>query len=329
MMRQSGYRTDHAAKGAEDRTVGGVRCAGAAKLPVAAMIVAVAAAGLVPGKASAQEGERASQRCVCTDSPSARVWRGTWSPPRLSFDMFGSRVRLGVVLAEDEEGVDGVRIERVTQGWPAEEAGLRAGDVITAVDGKPLTEPVEGEDAIRGYGRYGARLVAALQNVEPGDTVEIEYRRDGRTHTVSVATRSAFDIAFSGIDGERLRRALDGVEILRASPVTELRAIGPLMSMRGAGWARVNGIELTDLDPELGEYFDAERGVLVVRVDEEASYGLRPGDVILRIDGREVADARHATVILRSYREGEPMEIEIIRRGSRTTVEGRGAGRPR
>jgi len=320
MLTEAGHRTRRAAIGA---AAGAARRARVAKLHVVAVATTLTVAGLVPGEIAAQEGERA-QRCICVDSLSPRVWQGTWGPSVVySFRGFGSRAQIGVVLDTDEEGLDGVRVRQVTRGWPAEQAGLQAGDVITAVNGKRLTEPVEGEESIRGYGRYGARLVAALQTVEPGDTVQIEYRRDGRMHTVSVVTRNAFDFAFPALDSTVMRRALEGVEMLRAAPIAGVRAF------TASRWARANGVELTDLDPELGEYFEAEGGVLVVRVDESSTLGLRPGDVILRIDGRQVEDAQHAVRILQSYRADERMEIEVIRRGARTTVEGRRAGRRR
>jgi S1-C subfamily serine protease len=60
----------------------------------------------------------------------------------------------------------------VTPGGPADGAGLRAGDVITGVDGAPVSDP---DDV--------SRLVSAL---EPGDEVEVEVTRDGETRTFDV-----------------------------------------------------------------------------------------------------------------------------------------------
>src|SRR5690606_42092383 len=133
---------------------------------------------------------------------SARFWQGTWGPWVVyAFRGSGSCAQIVVVLDTDEEGLDGVRVRQDTRGWPADQAGLQPGDVITAVNGKRLTEPVEGEESSRGYGRYGARLVAALQTVEPGDTVQIEYRRGGRTRAVAGGPRNAVDVALPALDG--------------------------------------------------------------------------------------------------------------------------------
>jgi putative serine protease PepD len=69
------------------------------------------------------------------------------------------------------------QIASVRSGTPAQRASLRAGDVITAVDG---TKTPTAED-----------LQNAISARKPGDTVTLTYRRGGSTHTVQVklATR--------------------------------------------------------------------------------------------------------------------------------------------
>jgi putative serine protease PepD len=72
---------------------------------------------------------------------------------------------------------DGTEIQAVAPGSPAQSAGLRAGDVITGVDGSPVREPEDVSDAVNA--------------LEPGDEVEVEVSRDGerRTVTIELATR--------------------------------------------------------------------------------------------------------------------------------------------
>jgi S1-C subfamily serine protease len=70
-------------------------------------------------------------------------------------------------------GVDaGAYIEEVVAGGPAEDAGLRQGDVIIDVNGTPT----ESMDA----------LVVAIRQSDVGDTVSVTYRRDGEDVTVEV-----------------------------------------------------------------------------------------------------------------------------------------------
>ena len=62
---------------------------------------------------------------------------GDAGPRAYAFRYLGEpdRAIVGVVLAPDGKGV---RIGAVTPGSPAARAGLRNGDVITAIDGKPV-----------------------------------------------------------------------------------------------------------------------------------------------------------------------------------------------
>jgi putative serine protease PepD len=66
----------------------------------------------------------------------------------------------------------GARILSVVPGGPADKAGLREGDVITAVDGKSII----GVDG----------LVAATRLHKVGDVVSVTYERDGKSQTVKV-----------------------------------------------------------------------------------------------------------------------------------------------
>ena len=86
------------------------------------------------------------------------------------------------------------------------------------------------------------------------------------------------------------------------------------------GWS---DMELVALNPELGAYFGADAGVLVVRgPKEDESLGIESGDVILRIGNREVKSPEHAMRILRSYEPEEDLTIDIIRHGRSRTLTG-------
>jgi putative serine protease PepD len=66
-------------------------------------------------------------------------------------------------------GRGGARVESVDPGSPADRAGLRAGDVIVSVGGKPIADP-DG-------------LVRAIDARKPGQTAALVYIRDGARHT--------------------------------------------------------------------------------------------------------------------------------------------------
>ncbi|QDT03426.1 Membrane protein insertase YidC [Rubripirellula lacrimiformis] len=70
---------------------------------------------------------------------------------------------LGYLAAESATTVDGVVINVVGPGTPAQIAGLKVGDIITSIDGKPVTT------------RNG--IDAALEKSVPGDQVDLEIVR--------------------------------------------------------------------------------------------------------------------------------------------------------
>ncbi|HET7515108.1 MAG TPA: trypsin-like peptidase domain-containing protein [Gaiella sp.] len=84
---------------------------------------------------------------------------------------------LGVSVTEATGGTAGAQLSDVRSGTPAAEAGLQAGDVVTAVDG----------DAVGS----AAALQSAIDAKNPGDRVIVDYLRNGerRTVTVTLSTR--------------------------------------------------------------------------------------------------------------------------------------------
>jgi putative serine protease PepD len=76
---------------------------------------------------------------------------------------------LGVQLAD---GNGGATVGNVVSGAPAADAGLRKGDLVTAIDGKAVT----GADA----------LVTAVDGHKPGDEVTLKVRRGGATNDIKV-----------------------------------------------------------------------------------------------------------------------------------------------
>ena len=77
------------------------------------------------------------------------------------------------------------------------------------------------------------------------------------------------------------------------------------------------------MNPELGEYFGTDEGVLVISSPADAGLGLKGGDVVLAVDGRKPAGPSHLLRILRSYESGESFKLDILRNRKRETVTAR------
>ena len=78
---------------------------------------------------------------------------------------------LGVTVGDASSG-QGAAIETVKSGTPAADAGLQAGDVVTAIDGQPVTNSDD--------------LTAKISAHQPGDKVTLTVTRNGATKTIDV-----------------------------------------------------------------------------------------------------------------------------------------------
>jgi putative serine protease PepD len=81
---------------------------------------------------------------------------------------------LGVTLTDkaSSSGTDQAIVHSVVKGGPADKAGLKAGDVITAIN----STATAGDDAV----------IAAIRSHQPGQSISLTYSRGGSSHTVQV-----------------------------------------------------------------------------------------------------------------------------------------------
>ncbi|NJB69296.1 Do/DeqQ family serine protease [Desulfobaculum xiamenense] len=87
-------------------------------------------------------------------------------------------------------------------------------------------------------------------------------------------------------------------------------------------WLGVSG---QSVDQPTASYFglDAVRGLLVTEIFPDtpaADAGLRPGDLILSVDGNAVEDKEHYLQLLRNYTRGETMRLKVLRGGETLSV---------
>lgn len=211
-------------------------------------------------------------------------------PPFIDAQM-PRRTVIGVDL--DPQSKDGARVLDVSPGGPAEQAGIRAGDVITMVNGKP----VEGE----GNPGAASRIVSrALRGLGPDTKVKVRVVRDGKPKDFEVVARSmANTFVFRGPQWQ------DGGGV-------QVNPFNFNYQFFGGG-NDLAGLEVTTLTPQLGRYFGASKGVLVLRAPKSEVYKLQDGDVIVSIDGREPENGSHITRILSSYRPGEELTLRVVR----------------
>lgn len=92
--------------------------------------------------------------------------------------MLGATVSTSPANNDSSEAFgDGALIQEVTSGGSAAAAGLKSGDVVTAVDGRSISEAIE--------------LTAAVRQAAAGDTVTLTVERNGSTQQVTVTLGDA------------------------------------------------------------------------------------------------------------------------------------------
>lgn len=199
------------------------------------------------------------------------------------------RVGLGIVMSPNTTG-SGVKIAAVSPKGPAKDAGLQAGDIITSIDGKVIS----GKDSA---GLEQAR--AALKNLKDGQAVKIAYSRAGK-NTVTTVKAGKIDKQMI-VDREIRYRAPEGA---------------PHSMAYATRW---QGLNMAELNPQLGRYFGTNSGVLVLSPNKSFA-NLQPGDVITKIDGKTVLNSRDVLKNMRSKKEGEKINLDILRDRKALTI---------
>jgi Do/DeqQ family serine protease len=122
----------------------------------------------------------------------------------------------------------GALVSQVVDGSAAEKAGVKAGDVITAVNGLPV--------------KSAAELRNRIGLLRVGESVNLELLRDGKPRKVAATVQARADSAAEGGGATDVHRALDGVDLADAPGGGVLvRAVDP------GSAAGQNGLKANDV----------------------------------------------------------------------------------
>jgi serine protease Do len=173
---------------------------------------------------------------------------------------------------------NGVLVQSIQQGGPAEKAGLKAGDIVTAIDGRAIKD---GDD-----------LVNEIASRRPGSTIRLGYLRDGKPAdtTVTIGDR---DKVFadqgntqseSGPDDKGdVSEAKLGIVVREVSPPTAAKLHSPgmiIQSVRSGSFADLQGLE--------------------------------PGLVIIRINKQPTATKDQYDAVVGKLKTGDDVVFEIV-----------------
>ncbi|MDO8597425.1 MAG: Do family serine endopeptidase [Sulfuricaulis sp.] len=96
------------------------------------------------------------------------------------------------------------------------------------------------------------------------------------------------------------------------------------------GWL---GVEARAITPQIARALELDdtQGVVVVGVVRGGPAhraGMQPGDVIVAIDGKKIAEARQALLAISSRKPGSRVKLEVLRNGKSLTLEATAIERP-
>lgn len=176
----------------------------------------------------------------------------------------------------------GTLVRQVSEGGPADKAGLQAGDFIIRV----------GEQRIAN----GNELRNAVAGMQPGQKVEVEFYREGKTRKVTVTL---------------------------AQQPAEVAAAGGEGSEAPEGSAqRSFGLSVTDLTDRIRNLLDLGedvKGVAITDVQQgsdAAEQGIGPGMVVTHVDGKAVTSAKAFAEALEKRKTPAGVRLRVVdRRG--------------
>lgn len=192
---------------------------------------------------------------------------------------------LGVVIQEVNKELaesfkldkpSGALVAQVMADSPAAAGGLQVGDVIVASNGSPVA--------------MSADLPHLIGAMKPGEVATLQIVRDGKRRTLKVKVGAA-----PGAGEEQMTATESGSD------------------------AKSNrlGLQVADLSDEQKKRLDLQKGVVVRQVfnGPAAMIGLRTGDVITHLNGKELDSAQTFNSVVAKLPGERSLSMRVLRQG--------------
>ena len=231
-----------------------------------------------------------------TGAPQVRTFlRGgnSFNSNRPGFDSFrtafANKAMLGVVT---QKSVDGAKIISVTKESGADKAGLKKDDVITKIGDSKIEDP---ED-----------LIKVVRALKPNEKVGITYKRDGKENktTATLGENKASSFSFD-LNNEDFNFNIPEVTIPRVEGFNFSYNRRPKI-----------GMQIQDVEEG--------KGVTIKDVDEDSpasKAGLKEGDIITQLNGKEVVGVDELRTGIKDVKEGDTIKVNYKRAGKTQAAE--------
>lgn len=183
-----------------------------------------------------------------------------------------------VMSAFKLKATEGAFVESVIPGDPADKAGIKPGDTIVRVDSVPVKDTRD--------------LIGYVSSKAPGTHVKLVAVREGKdmTFTVNLAERGAETTAENEREGKSTDESKGRLGIAVQEITPQVR-------------------DMARLDPKVHGLFVAH----VKEVSPAADAGLREGDVITQVNGREITSQEDFGKVVKATRKGEYLRLYFYR----------------
>jgi S1-C subfamily serine protease len=205
---------------------------------------------------------------------------------------------------EDLPSTDGVLVSGIIDGSPAEEAGLKEGDVIVKFDGQDV--------------RSVRRLTNMIEDTKPKTKVDIEILRDGNPRVLACQIGASDSDVWMFGDNDwnyavprapRAPRAPDALDTPRP-PRAYSFSLGQLSSS-------YIGVGLLEMSEQLAAAMSAaDGGALINEIEKDSpaeKAGLKAGDVIVEIDHKKIEDNDDVRRAIQKKKDGEVATVRVLR----------------
>src|SRR5438046_6483460 len=178
----------------------------------------------------------------------------------------------------------GALVGEVTPKSPAEKAGIKTGDVITAVNGKKVSDARE--------------LRLMIGSMAPGTKVQLEVNREGQSKTFNVELAE-----------------------MPAGVAEEGAEASPEESAQPEKTTVFGGVAVADITDDVRNALNLSRdikGAVIAEIDAEspaAKAGLREGDVIQEVHKQPVKNAKDLVAISKRLKPNEKILIRFWSQG--------------
>ncbi len=183
-------------------------------------------------------------------------------------------------------GAHGIFVQKVEPGGPAEKAGLQDGDIITALDGKPVS--------------HGDELMDHVADAAVGETMKITVLRNGKTDN--------FNVVIGDRNKVFANRLGNGQQAERTD--------------EGEGTQAKFGMYIQNLNDSLRQNlgYKGPAGVLITQIEPDSfadDIGLQPNDIITAINRQPVTSDAELKQIQGTLKPGQAVVFRIMRANGR------------